>query len=454
MNDLLRDLLALSIASSGAIAVVLLMRRTVRRAFGAVAAYFMWLLVPVAMIAVLLPDAPAVGSTIGVSFHIEPFSIVSRAIDRSLAPSTGAGAAINGSAWLFGAWCAGVALCFLYLAGLQRAFISSLGALSGSRGVLRAQTSAGCPALIGVFAPKVVLPNDFATRFSRLERRLVIAHERVHLRRLDALSNAFVALFRCVFWFNPLVHLAAGYLRLDQELACDADVVGRHPGSRRVYAGAMLKAQAADAALPVGCHWQSASQFRERLEMLKRSAPGRARRLGGSVFVALAAAAVGYSAWAAEPGAADAAASTAAPANPAHGSDSYFTVNVDDTVLTLETNYNAKLWITGSRVSSTQSVAPSTERSLRLHGDVTFASAPGQPSRVTIARPSQGAPSEVLTATAFVIGGDDALVQSGQEGPATISFERGCVVRLIVAGTPERSISGSVCRMEAHAPAP
>ena len=89
-----------------------------------------------------------------------------------------------------------------------------------------------------------------------------------------------------------------------------------------------------------------------------------------------------------------------------------------------------------------------------LRGDVTFASAPGQPSRVTITRPSQGAPSEVLTVTSFVIGGDDALVQSGQDGPATMSFDKGCVLRLIIAGAPERSISGSVCRMEAHAPAP
>jgi hypothetical protein len=208
---------------------------------------------------------------------------------------------INWPAWLLLTWGAGAVLFLLYLVVLQRAFLRSLGALSGSSRVLRAESSAGCPALVGVFRPKLILPADFELRYTPQERSLILVHERVHLLRGDAFWNALVALLSCLFWFNPLIHFAAGRLRVDQELACDAAVINRYPVSRRVYAGAMLKTQLADAALPVGCHWRSIHPLKERLEMLKESAPGRVRREFGRVFVAIASLAVGYVAWAADP---------------------------------------------------------------------------------------------------------------------------------------------------------
>jgi BlaR1 peptidase M56 len=263
-------------------------------------------------------------------------------------------------------------------------------------------------------------------------------------------SNAFVAFFRCVFWFNPLVHFSAGCLRLDQELACDSAVMERHPGSRRIYAGAMLKAQAADAALPVGCHWQSASQFKERLDMLKRSAPGRARRAGGRVFITLAAAVIGYSAWAAEPGAASAAASTAAPANAAPGRDS-FTIDVDDTVLTFEKSVG-KIRIATSRVAAP--VTRGASDPLVMSGTTRFSSALDESTRVTVAPASQGSPSEVLTVKEFVVEGEGGSFRNTPEGLFLMNFNNGCVVTLIVAEAPERSISGTACRIEGHAAQP
>ena len=55
--------------------------------------------------------------------------------------------------------------------------------------------------------------------------------------------NAVVALIQCLCWFNPLVHLAARWIRFDQELACDAAVIAERPGLRRPYAEALLKTQ-------------------------------------------------------------------------------------------------------------------------------------------------------------------------------------------------------------------
>ena len=81
-----------------------------------------------------------------------------------------------------------------------------------------------------------------------------------------------------MFWFNPLVHLAAARFRFDQELACDAAVIARHPDSRRRYGAAMLKTQRAEFGLPMGCHWQSSHPLKERVAMLKQAPPSRPTR--------------------------------------------------------------------------------------------------------------------------------------------------------------------------------
>jgi len=296
-SEAFRQLLAVTLASSAVIALVMLVRRPVRHAFGAAVAYRLWWLVPIALVAMLLPGAPRASSEL-VFMQLDP---VYSLVQRSLSVPLDTGTSINWYAWLLGAWGVGAALCLAWFLGLQRAYLRGLGELSEDNGTLRAESSAGCPALLGVRRPRIVLPNDFERRYTAQEQALVLAHETVHLERRDTLWNALVVLIRCAFWFNPLVHVAAGFMRADQELACDAAVIDRHPTSRRSYAEAMLKTELADAALPVGCHWHSSQAFKERLEMLKTPLPGPARRaIGGGLF-AITSIAVAFAAWATEP---------------------------------------------------------------------------------------------------------------------------------------------------------
>jgi beta-lactamase regulating signal transducer with metallopeptidase domain len=301
-SELLRHLLFLTLASSLGIITALAFRSVTRRMFGARASYSLWLLVPIAMLSVLLPHVHTTGSTAPISALPETPSALTHAVGRSFdsLATTAASAPIDGALWTLGVWGVGAAIFALYLVGLQRAFVKSLGALSGMRCVLRAEHSVGCPALIGVLRPKVILPADFRARYTRLERLLVLSHERTHLRRGDAGWNALVALMRCIFWFNPLIHVAARYFRFDQELACDAAVLAARRGSRRPYASAMLKTQLTEGALPIGCHWRSAQDLKERLRMVSRRAPNRRRRLIGGALTTLMAVVVAYTAWAAE----------------------------------------------------------------------------------------------------------------------------------------------------------
>ncbi len=300
-SELVTYLVALTIASTLSILVTLAIRRGVRLAFGAAAGYATWLLVPAAMLAVLLPAPGNPGSTLGMSLRIELFSALSTAIDSSPGSALPGAHPVDWTLWAIGAWLAGAALFVLYLAGLQRAFVNSLGTLSGSRCVLRAARSAGCPALLGILRPRIILPVDFESRYTRQERLLIFSHERTHLRRGDALWNCFVALVRCLFWFNPLVHLASNCFRADQELACDAAVLGDFPRLRRTYANAMLKTEMLDVALPVGCSWQSARHLKERLAMVKKAPPSHRRRTYGRACVVFASLSVGVSVWAVQP---------------------------------------------------------------------------------------------------------------------------------------------------------
>jgi TonB family protein len=186
----------------------------------------------------------------------------------------------------------------------QRRFVARLGRLSAAgEGIAIAQTNAGCPALIGAWRPRIVLPADFEQRYSAAERELILAHERTHRRRGDVQANGLAALLRSAFWFNPLVHFAASRFRFDQELACDANVIARFPEARRTYADAMLKTQLAGAGLPVGCYWQSSQPhpLTERIAMLKQSSPGRTRIAFGTGLAALLALAGSYAAWAVQP---------------------------------------------------------------------------------------------------------------------------------------------------------
>ena len=168
--------------------------------------------------------------------------------------------------------------------------------------LIRAANPAVGPAVVGVIRPRIILPADFEIRFEPRERTVIMAHERAHLAAWDVRINALVALARCILWFNPLIHLAAHLVRVDQEIACDETVVARHPGERKAYAQALLKAQVKPAPLPLGCYWPARSQhLKERLLMLTRKSPSRRVRLAGAAVIAVAGAGVAYAAWAAQP---------------------------------------------------------------------------------------------------------------------------------------------------------
>lgn len=272
-------LLRVNLAAAGAAVLILLLRGGVRRLFGARAAYALWLLVPVAVAAMLAP--PRVVVVKAQTPAAEWLSLGGGAAAQPAAP-------FDPAPWLLGVWLAGVAVSGAQLVWRQRRFQRL--ARAGRAG----------PAAVGVLRQRIVLPADFDDRYAPMERRLILAHEHNHIAAHDPRINALAAVARCLAWFNPLAHVLARTLRLDQEFACDAAVVSAFPTARRAYAEAMLKAQVTGGPPPLGCHW-STHPLTQRVEALGGPLPGHGRRMAGLAAVSLLATALATTAWTARP---------------------------------------------------------------------------------------------------------------------------------------------------------
>jgi len=302
--DVLRLLLETTLASSAAMALVLALRVPVRRWLGASAAYLLWLAVPVALVAVLLPAPRVEAVAMAAVGNLMQADVLALQPGARMLPWP----LLLGAFWLLGA--ASVAL---WLLRQQRRFVRGLGRLRRrDDGLWQARSTAGLPAVVGLWRPRIVLPAGFEQRYSDRERQLVLLHERVHLRRGDIAINALLALLQCLYWFNPLLPLALRRCREDQELSCDERVIARGDGARRSYANAMLKTGLAESPLPVGCHWQDQHPLKERIAMLKRPVPGKKQWFAMVMVAAGLSSAVGFAAWATQPAQAHEAAGDAA----------------------------------------------------------------------------------------------------------------------------------------------
>lgn len=288
--ELLNRLAALAQITGAALLLVLLLRPLVRRLGGAGLVYASWLLVPLVLLANTLPQpaqAPLPAPNVSVQW------VITTATTRPDLPSDSAGLCLV-------VWLVGALIALLAFGWQQIRFQRGLGKLQSlGDGVqhLAAESFVG-PLLIGLLRPKIVLPADFFSRYNALEQALILAHERVHLRRHDSAANLLTTLFQILFWFNPLVHVAAGRLRFDQELACDAAVLRQHPGSRSSYAGAILKASLVESTASLACHWQSRHPLKERILELSHTPPQRACRFAAQGLLVSLTLCACYTAWA------------------------------------------------------------------------------------------------------------------------------------------------------------
>ena len=268
-----------ALSASVLILVVLLLRRPVAEAFGARAAYALWMapaaravLPPISLPTVALPAAPG---AVDYAIVIEPV-------------------AASGLPWLQGLaaiWLGGAAL-YLAIHWLRhQRFMAE--ALANGRPLMKAavpydvvaSASVEGPLATGLIHPLILVPEDFEQRFTPEQQHLALLHEQSHHRRGDIWASLAAMLITAFLWFNPFAHMALRAFRRDMEAACDARVVASAgQGTASPYAETILRSVIRPAPRSL-CALTAVDELKGRLMMLDKT-HGPARKLAGLTVAA------------------------------------------------------------------------------------------------------------------------------------------------------------------------
>jgi beta-lactamase regulating signal transducer with metallopeptidase domain len=205
-------------------------------------------------------------------------------------PSAAAATAIEWPAILLGLWVCGVVLAVG--AGVRRWRVTTgliarsepaseeatriateVAATLGLRRTpsIRTSEEATTPLVAGALRPVVVVPADRFGALSADEQRMALCHELAHVKRADLWLGCVPALAERVFFFHPLVRLAAREYALCREAACDAAVIDALATSPREYGRLLLALGVAPGRMTVaaaGAPW-SFSILKRRITMLR-----------------------------------------------------------------------------------------------------------------------------------------------------------------------------------------
>ena len=173
------------------------------------------------------------------------------------APARGNSAPTEYFSWLVYAWLAGVVLLSLRpatgfvalqrlrrkqampVSELVRARCLSLQETLGIRRVIRycECLQLDAPAAVGWFRPAIYLPMSAISGLSMDQLDAVIAHELMHVRRLDAFVNLFQIAVETLLFYHPAVWWLSKRIRAERENCCD-DVAIAVCGNAAEYARA------------------------------------------------------------------------------------------------------------------------------------------------------------------------------------------------------------------------
>ncbi|PPU35786.1 M56 family metallopeptidase [Xanthomonas sp. CFBP 7912] len=294
---------ATSVQTAVLVLVVWALCRGVRRLPAATQTWLWWLVGVQAVVGLVwsnpvqLPVLPAHGVTtaLGSSGSLAPMA------NAAAAASTAAHAGATAQAMQVGAWSPfAVAVLALWAAGVlvlaagtaraylrsralvraaqpctDRALVQALQMASEAHGLshppaLRLSSQIDSPQLIGPWRPVLLLPAARLPHMADDDLDMALTHELIHLRRRDLWWGLLPALAQHLFFFHPLVHLAAREYAIAREAACDAAVVAGHRHCRHEYGRLLL--QLGVAARPRGGVASASPSFlslKRRLSMLQ-----------------------------------------------------------------------------------------------------------------------------------------------------------------------------------------
>ncbi|MEQ7413967.1 M56 family metallopeptidase, partial [Xanthomonas campestris] len=128
----------------------------------------------------------------------------------------------------------------------DKALVQSLQMAAEAHGLsrppaLRLSSQIDSPQLIGPWQPVLLLPARRLPQMADDDLDMALTHELIHLRRRDLWLGLLPSLAQHLFFFHPLVHLAAREYAIAREAACDAAVVAGHRHCRHDYGRLLLQ---------------------------------------------------------------------------------------------------------------------------------------------------------------------------------------------------------------------
>ena len=97
------------------------------------------------------------------------------------------------------------------------------------------------PCTVGLFRPIIVLPTKYI-HLPEEKRNLLILHEAIHIKRLDALFKLLLFIAVTLHWYNPFVWLMWSLATRDIEIACDEEVMDKQTEKKkRTYAELLVE---------------------------------------------------------------------------------------------------------------------------------------------------------------------------------------------------------------------
>jgi beta-lactamase regulating signal transducer with metallopeptidase domain len=279
------------------IALVLVLRRPVARAFGPQIAYALWALPllrlalpPIVLPASLAPEPESATAAPALLAAHETGSFDSVAL-----PAPEATFVLSWSEILLPLWLGG-ALTFLVwrtvtYRRMRREVLAQARTVGQVASIRLVETPAvGSPVAFGVLDKIVALPPLFMAQRDLVGRDLAIAHELAHHRSNDLLVNFAAQALLALHWCNPVAWLGWRAMRRDQEAACDARVMAGHGREERARYAALIVGIAAGPRLaltaPMACPVLGEASIVHRLRSLSRQDLSPRRRWIGRAMLA------------------------------------------------------------------------------------------------------------------------------------------------------------------------
>lgn len=150
--------------------------------------------------------------------------------------------ATNDNDWMLVGWACGATALILYTVSYHLRIARTIKSDSNHHAPVFASDAISSPMLFGAVKPRILVPSMFSSQFNEQEQALILKHERTHRSHYDHIWNCIALCLLTVFWFNPVVWLAARSFRTSQEIACDAAVLdSSSPEEKFIYAKALVQ---------------------------------------------------------------------------------------------------------------------------------------------------------------------------------------------------------------------